>query len=98
MPIGELAKKIDVSYRHPRYVLEEALLPESVEKQPGRGGHELRELIYAWLPKIQNEKSNLQSRTSAANTCQRTCSVKSANPKKHLNQAFFQSMEGINLT
>lgn len=39
MQIGELARKIDVPYRHARYVLEQGLLPSGVDENPGRGEH-----------------------------------------------------------
>ena len=37
--LGELCRRLDVPYRHARYVLEEGLLPEGVEPDPDRGHH-----------------------------------------------------------
>src|SRR4051794_28808773 len=37
--LGELCRRLDVPYRHARYVLEEGLLPEGVEPDPERGHH-----------------------------------------------------------
>jgi len=37
--LGELCRRLDVPYRHARYVLEEGILPEGVEPQPERGHH-----------------------------------------------------------
>jgi hypothetical protein len=39
MQVGELCKRLKVPYRHARYVLEQAILPEGVEEKPGRGDH-----------------------------------------------------------
>jgi len=37
--LGELCRRLDVPYRHARYVLEEGLLPEGVDAGPERGHH-----------------------------------------------------------
>src|SRR3954452_11579743 len=37
--LGELCRRLDVPYRHARYVLEEGILPEGVESEPERGHH-----------------------------------------------------------
>ena len=37
--LGELCRRLDVPYRHARYVLEEGLLPEGVDPDPERGHH-----------------------------------------------------------
>src|SRR4051812_15436256 len=50
IPLGELCRRLDVPYRHARYVLEEGLLPEGVDPDPERGHH--RQLTTAqafWL-------------------------------------------------
>jgi len=39
MRVGELAKRLQVSYRDVRYVLEQGVLPPGVEESPGRGEH-----------------------------------------------------------
>src|SRR6185436_545202 len=37
--LGELCRRLDVPYRHARYVLEEGILPEGVAPDPERGHH-----------------------------------------------------------
>lgn len=37
--LGELCRRLDVPYRHARYVLEEGILPEGVDPDPERGHH-----------------------------------------------------------
>lgn len=50
MKVGELAKRLDVPYRHLRYLLEEGFLPTGVDKTPGRGEHrELTPSQTFWL-------------------------------------------------
>lgn len=39
MQIGELCERLGIEYRHARYVLEEAMLPEGVDAAPDRGNH-----------------------------------------------------------
>src|SRR5262245_45198368 len=39
MQLGELCRRLDVPYRHARYVLEEGVLPRGVAENPGRGEH-----------------------------------------------------------
>jgi hypothetical protein len=39
MQIGELSARLDVSYRHLRYILEQGILPKGVDADPGRGEH-----------------------------------------------------------
>jgi hypothetical protein len=50
MRVGELARRLNVPYRHVRYALEQGIVPAGVEESPGRGEH--RELDPAqafWL-------------------------------------------------
>lgn len=50
MQVGELCQRLDVSYRHARYVLEEGILPHGVEGKPGRGEHrQLKPAQAFWL-------------------------------------------------
>ena len=37
--LGELCRRLDVSYRDARYVLEQGLLPAGVDAEPDRGNH-----------------------------------------------------------
>ena len=46
MQIGELARKIEVPYRHVRYILEQGLIPEGVDQSPGRGEHRHSEIVW----------------------------------------------------
>lgn len=39
MKLAEFCRRIDVPYRHARYVLEQGILPAGVADQPGRGEH-----------------------------------------------------------
>lgn len=39
MQLGELCTRLDVPYRHARYILERGILPEGVERNPDRGNH-----------------------------------------------------------
>ncbi len=39
MKLSEFCQRIDVQYRHARYVLEQGILPAGVADQPGRGEH-----------------------------------------------------------
>ena len=39
MKLAEFCRRIDVPYRHARYVLEQGILPDGVADQPGRGEH-----------------------------------------------------------
>jgi hypothetical protein len=48
--LGDLCRRLDVPYRHARYVLEEGILPEGVEPSPERGHHRQLTLAQAfWL-------------------------------------------------
>jgi DNA-binding transcriptional MerR regulator len=59
MQIGELVKRIDVPYRHARYVLEEGMLPAGADENPGRGGHRQLEPKQAfWLALLLILKAN----------------------------------------
>src|SRR4051794_14022351 len=37
--LGELCRRIDANYRDARYLLEQGLLPEGVDPEPGHGHH-----------------------------------------------------------
>jgi hypothetical protein len=39
MQVGELCRRLEVAYRHARYVLEEEILPAGVDPAPDRGNH-----------------------------------------------------------
>src|SRR5436190_3591760 len=59
MKVGELCQRLNVPYRHARYVLEEGILPRGVEESPGRGEH--RDLTSAqafWLGIVLKLKQN----------------------------------------
>jgi hypothetical protein len=48
--IGELCRRLDVPYRHMRYVLERGILPAGVDRSPDRGNHRLITAAQAfWL-------------------------------------------------
>jgi hypothetical protein len=50
MQLGELCQRLDVPYRHARYILERGILPGGVDRNPDRGNH--RQLTSAqafWL-------------------------------------------------
>lgn len=39
MQVGELCARLDISYRHGRYVLEQGIMPKGVDEAPTRGHH-----------------------------------------------------------
>jgi hypothetical protein len=41
LSVGALCERLDVPYRHVRYVLEQGILPQGVEPKPDRGHHRL---------------------------------------------------------
>src|SRR5437764_1096762 len=48
--IGELCRRLEVPYRHVRYVLERGILPEGVDRSPDRGHHRVLNVPQAfWL-------------------------------------------------
>lgn len=50
MRVGELCQRLDVPYRHARYILEERILPPGVDINPGRGEHRQLDAAQAfWL-------------------------------------------------
>jgi len=39
MKVGELCQRLNVPYRHVRYILEEHIVPAGIAEKPGRGEH-----------------------------------------------------------
>lgn len=59
LQIAELARRLDVPYRHVRYVLEQGILPKGVSENPGRGEHRVLSSQQAfWLAMVLVLKEN----------------------------------------
>ena len=76
MKVGELCSRLNVAYRHARYVLEEGILPQGVEENPGRGEH--RDLTPAqafWLAVVLVLKQSGMKTSLAATIAEMTSSI-----------------------
>lgn len=50
MQLGELCERLEVPYRHARYILERGILPGGVDRNPDRGNHrQLNSAQAFWL-------------------------------------------------
>jgi hypothetical protein len=65
--LAELCKRLDIPYRHARYVLEEGIVPRGVDPSPDRGNHrQLTPSQAFWLGIVLNLKESGVRSTLAA--------------------------------